>query len=167
MVRAVRVGVALPEAIRRVARESPVPTAAIFSRIADEMAIGTPLHQAMAGATGSTGLAEYRFFATALILQSRAGGGLTADAGWLGGRDPQARGGAGAGQRAGRGGEGERRHFVGAARVHAGGACGGEPDLCRHAVQRGRRAHAVLAAACGTEIMGIMVMRAMIRRALS
>ena len=76
IVRAVRVGVSLPEGIRRVAEEAAEPTASIFVRIADEMAIGTPLPDALAASTSRTGLPEYRFFATALVLQSRTGGGL-------------------------------------------------------------------------------------------
>jgi tight adherence protein B len=78
IVRAVRVGVSLPEGIRLVAAEAPEPTAAIFAEIANALAIGTPLTDAMAVATGRTGVPEYRFFTTALVLQSRTGGGLAA-----------------------------------------------------------------------------------------
>ena len=78
IVRAVRVGVSLPEGIRVVAAEAPQPTAAIFAEIANALAIGTALTDAMAVATGRTGVPEYRFFTTALVLQSRTGGGLAA-----------------------------------------------------------------------------------------
>jgi tight adherence protein B len=78
IVRAVRVGVSLPEGIRQVAQEAPQPTAAIFAEIADALAIGTPLTDAMGLATAKTGVPEYRFFTTALVLQSRTGGGLAA-----------------------------------------------------------------------------------------
>ena len=166
VVRAVRVGVALPEAIRRVARESPVPTAAIFSRIADEMAIGTPLHQAMAGATGSTGLAEHRFFATALILQSRAGGGLAATLDGL--ADVirkrvavRARGNALAGEAK------ASAAILSVLPVFTLVALAVVNPTYAGTLFSEAKGHAVLAAACGTEIMGIMVMRAMIRRALS
>ena len=78
IVRAVRVGVSLPEGIRQVAKEAPEPTAAIFSEISSSLAIGTTLTVAMADATARTGVPEYRFFTTALVLQARTGGGLAA-----------------------------------------------------------------------------------------
>ncbi len=77
IVRAVRVGIPVVEGIRLVARESPEPTATEFSRVADQMAIGVPLEEALRIAGARSGLAEYRFFATSLSLQSKAGGGLS------------------------------------------------------------------------------------------
>lgn len=77
IVRSVRVGIPVVEGIRLVARESPEPTAAEFTRIADQMAIGVPLEEALRTAGARSGLAEYRFFATSLSLQSKAGGGLS------------------------------------------------------------------------------------------
>jgi tight adherence protein B len=77
LVRAVRVGVPVTEGIRAASRESPEPTAAIFGRVADELAIGVSIEDALRSVTRRYGLAEYRFFATALALQSQTGGGLS------------------------------------------------------------------------------------------
>ena len=74
--RAVRVGIPVSEAIRSVAREGPKETAAEFQRIADRLSIGLPIDQALAETAHRNGVPEYRFFATALALQSQTGGGL-------------------------------------------------------------------------------------------
>lgn len=74
--RAVRVGIPVAEAIRAVAREAPRETAAEFQRIADRLSIGLPIDQALAETAHRNGVPEYRFFATALALQSQTGGGL-------------------------------------------------------------------------------------------
>lgn len=75
--RAVRVGIPVSEAIRSVAREAPKETAGEFQRIADRLQIGLPLDQALAETAHRNGVPEYRFFATALALQSQTGGGLS------------------------------------------------------------------------------------------
>ena len=77
VVRSVRVGVPVNEAIRVVAREAPEPTGPEFARLADAIAIGTPLDVALRESAGRTKLPEYRFFATALTLQAQAGGTLS------------------------------------------------------------------------------------------
>ncbi|WP_431267966.1 type II secretion system F family protein [Dankookia sp. P2] len=74
--RAVRVGIPVSEAIRAVAREAPKETAAEFQRIADRLSIGLPIDQALGETAHRNGVPEYRFFATALSLQSQTGGGL-------------------------------------------------------------------------------------------
>lgn len=77
IVRAVRVGIPVTDAIRIVAREAAEPTAAEFVRLADEVAIGTSLDQALRSMAERNKVAEYRFFATALSLQSQTGGGIS------------------------------------------------------------------------------------------
>jgi tight adherence protein B len=77
VVRAVRVGIPVTEAIRQVARDAQRPTADEFRRIADRLAVGLPLDEALAETAGRNGLAEYRFFATALSLQAATGGGVS------------------------------------------------------------------------------------------
>jgi len=77
IIRAVRVGIPIAEAIRTVARDSPQPTAQEFSQLADSLTIGMPLEEALRDMASRGGVAEYRFFATALILQAQTGGGLT------------------------------------------------------------------------------------------
>jgi len=75
--RSVRVGVPLGEAIKVVAREGLSPTREEFGRASDAVAIGLDLEQALTEMADRNDLAEYRFFATALTLQSQTGGGLT------------------------------------------------------------------------------------------
>jgi tight adherence protein B len=65
------------EAIRVVAQENPEPTAAAFTGLVAQSAIGVPLEDALREMADRTRLPEYRFFATALSLQSQTGGGLT------------------------------------------------------------------------------------------
>jgi len=77
IVRSVRVGLPVVEAIRVVARESVEPTAHEFTALVDATAIGVTLDEALRDMAERNGLPEYRFFATALSLQSQTGGGLT------------------------------------------------------------------------------------------
>ena len=77
VVRAVRVGIPLGEGIHSVAREAMDPTREEFGLLYDRIAIGVTLEDALHEMAGRTGIAEYRFFATALALQGRTGGGLT------------------------------------------------------------------------------------------
>jgi tight adherence protein B len=77
IVRAVRVGIPVSEAIRTVARDAQMPTAREFGRMADRLTVGMPLDQALSETAAHVGLPEYRFFATALALQAQTGGGLT------------------------------------------------------------------------------------------
>ncbi len=77
IVRAVRVGIPLGEGIRTVAREADAPTRPEFASLYDRIAIGVTLDEALREMAGRNKLPEYRFFATALALQSQTGGGLT------------------------------------------------------------------------------------------
>ncbi len=76
IVRAVRVGLPIVEAIRVVARENSEPTAREFAGLVAQTAIGVPLDEALREMAERNRLPEYRFFATALSLQSQTGGGL-------------------------------------------------------------------------------------------
>ncbi len=76
IVRSVRVGIPVSEAIRLVAREGPDPTRREFGLVADKIAIGKQLEEALQQLGTHNDLPEYRFFATALSLQSQTGGGL-------------------------------------------------------------------------------------------
>ncbi len=75
--RSVRVGVPLNEAIKVVSKEALMPTREEFGRAADGVSIGLDLEVALLEMAERNDLAEYRFFATALSLQSQTGGGLT------------------------------------------------------------------------------------------
>lgn len=77
IVRSVRVGIPVSEAIRTVAREAPLPTRAEFARLLDRVAVGVALEDALRDLAARSGLPEYRFFATALSLQAQTGGTLT------------------------------------------------------------------------------------------
>jgi tight adherence protein B len=77
IVRAVRVGIPLTEAIRAVGSEANEPTATEFARLASEVSIGAPLDQALRAMAERNKVAEYRFFATALSLQNQTGGGIS------------------------------------------------------------------------------------------
>ena len=76
IVRSVRAGVPLTEAIRIVAKESPVPSCDEFGRVAGDLAIGTPIADALKSLADRNEITEFRFFATALTLQSQTGGRL-------------------------------------------------------------------------------------------
>jgi tight adherence protein B len=76
IVRTVRIGMPVTEAVRVVARESPLPTAREFNALVEQLAIGVPLDEALHAMANFSGLQEYRFFATALSLQSQTGGAL-------------------------------------------------------------------------------------------
>ena len=77
IVRAVRVGIPVSEALRAVSKESLAPTAREFDRLADQIAIGVPLESALRQMADRNDLPEYGFFAAALGLQATTGGGLS------------------------------------------------------------------------------------------
>lgn len=77
LVRAVRVGIPVTEAIRGASREMPAPTSIVMGQLSDQLAVGMPLDEALRVMADRCGLSEYRFFATALTLQAQTGGGLT------------------------------------------------------------------------------------------
>jgi len=78
IVRAVRVGIPVPEALRAVAREAPEPTRGEFDRLQYRITVGSTVEAALREMAARTGLSEYSFFAAALALQAQTGGGLTA-----------------------------------------------------------------------------------------
>ncbi len=77
IVRSIRVGVPVIDAVRNVSLAAPSPTAGEFNRLVDRIGVGTPLDEAVTDLAVRTGLAEYRFFATALSLQTQTGGTLS------------------------------------------------------------------------------------------
>jgi tight adherence protein B len=76
LVRAARSGMPVSEGVRVCANESVGPTADEFRIIADQVAVGTPLDAALEDAADRTGMPEYRFFVTAVVLQRETGGSL-------------------------------------------------------------------------------------------
>jgi tight adherence protein B len=77
IVRSVRVGIPMAEALRTVSRDALEPTRAEFLILADKVSIGIPLDVALRELALRIKLTEYQFFATALTLQARSGGGIT------------------------------------------------------------------------------------------
>ena len=77
IVRSVRVGIPVAEAMHIVANEAHEPTARSFGELASEISIGVPLETALPRLAERSGLAEYRFFSTAIALQAQTGGGLS------------------------------------------------------------------------------------------
>lgn len=77
LVRSVRAGLPLTDAIRVLARECPQPTASQFQIVVSDLAIGMPVGEALARQASRTELAEYHFFATALSVQAQTGGRLS------------------------------------------------------------------------------------------
>jgi tight adherence protein B len=77
IVRCVRVGIPMAEALRTVSRDAQEPTKDEFTILADKVSIGIPLDVALRELAMRIKLTEYQFFATALTLQARSGGGIT------------------------------------------------------------------------------------------
>ena len=77
LVRSVRAGLPLTDAVRVLARECPQPTANQFQIVVSDLAIGMPVGEALARQASRTELAEYHFFATALSVQAQTGGKLS------------------------------------------------------------------------------------------
>lgn len=76
MVRTIRAGLPLVEALRGISREMSSPTKEEFARVVGEMAIGRPVEAALIRLHERTGLTEYAFLAVTLGLQSQTGGSL-------------------------------------------------------------------------------------------
>ncbi len=76
MIRAIRAGLPLGEALRGISREIGSPSREEFARVAGDMAIGRPVDVALARLYQRTGLTEYAFLAVTLGLQAQTGGSL-------------------------------------------------------------------------------------------
>ena len=76
IVRAIRVGLPVGEALQTVARESQEPTRTEFARLLGEIAVGRSLDQALVRLSQRTEIAEYGFFAATISLQTQTGGSL-------------------------------------------------------------------------------------------
>jgi tight adherence protein B len=76
IVRAVRAGLPVPEAMEVVTREIPRPVGAEFRRLLDELRIGTPMEEALQRAADRVRVPDFRFFVVSLLLQRQTGGGI-------------------------------------------------------------------------------------------
>lgn len=77
IVRSVRVGINVQDALRIVADDSQWPTSLEFRQLDDELRLGATMGDALTRLATRSGLVEYRFFAVALTLQNQAGGSLS------------------------------------------------------------------------------------------
>jgi tight adherence protein B len=76
VVRMLRAGLPVIQAVRSVGAEAQPPLGAVFAAIDDQTKIGVPLEQALERSSMQIGLLEYRFFAVAVLLQHSTGGNL-------------------------------------------------------------------------------------------
>ena len=76
MVRAIRAGLPVAEAMRSVAAELANPLRDEFARMLGDVAIGRPLDQALMRLHSRTGLPEFSFLAVVFGLQTQTGGNL-------------------------------------------------------------------------------------------
>jgi tight adherence protein B len=76
VVRAVRAGLPVAEALRGVGREMPSPTRGEFSKVMGEVALGVPIETALSHLYARTQVREYAFFAVTLGLNRQTGGNL-------------------------------------------------------------------------------------------
>lgn len=77
IVRSVRVGFTVQDAMRIVGEEGQWPTSTEFRRVGDETRVGGSLQDALTKLALRSALLEYRFLAVALALQSQSGGSLS------------------------------------------------------------------------------------------
>ena len=76
IVRAVRAGLPLPEAMEVVTREIALPVSGEFQRLLDELRIGTPIEEALQRAADRIRVPDFHFFVVTLLLQNQTGGGI-------------------------------------------------------------------------------------------
>lgn len=77
IVRSVRAGLPVPEALRVVSEEAQFPTSTEFTRLYDDLRFGGSVAEAMMKLAKRTAVLEYRFFAVSMALQGQSGGNLT------------------------------------------------------------------------------------------
>jgi tight adherence protein B len=166
IVRAVRVGIPVPEGMRMVGHDAQMPTAREFSRLADRIGMGIPIDEALREMAEATAVPEYRFFATAIGLQAQTGGALAETLDSL--ADVvrrrvamEARGHALAGEAK------MSMYILGALPVVAGGGLSAlEPDYIAPLIHD-HKGNMILAAAILTVSFGFVAMHTIIRKSLS
>jgi tight adherence protein B len=76
ILRAIRAGLPMGEALANVARELSSPSREEFGQVVNNIAIGQPVDTALFGLAERSGLTEYYFFAVTVGLQAQTGGNL-------------------------------------------------------------------------------------------
>ena len=77
IVRGLRSGLPVTEAMKVVGQEVPDPVGIEFRRVIESFAVGLTLDQALWAAADRIGVPEFRFFAISLSVQQETGGNLT------------------------------------------------------------------------------------------
>ena len=77
-VRMLRAGLPMTSAVQVVGEEAAPPVNRAFSMVADQIKIGIPIEQALDATSKLIGLADFRFFTVAVLLQYSAGGNIAA-----------------------------------------------------------------------------------------
>jgi tight adherence protein B len=77
VLRAVRTGLPVVEALRTISTELPAPINGEFARVSQEVAIGVPIEDGLWNLHDRSELQEFAFLAVTVGLQSQAGGNLT------------------------------------------------------------------------------------------
>jgi len=76
MVRAIKAGLPVHEAMTAAANEIGDPVGRELRRVIDEMRVGVEMEQALQGAAGRVRISDFRFLVVTLILQKRTGGSI-------------------------------------------------------------------------------------------
>jgi tight adherence protein B len=76
--RMLRAGLPVTTAVRAISRESAPLIKKVFGMIADQIEIGAPIEDALEVSSEHVGLADFRFFTVAVVLQHATGGNLAA-----------------------------------------------------------------------------------------
>jgi tight adherence protein B len=76
VVRGVRSGLPVIEALNAIAREMPEPVSSVFAELGAHVRIGLSLPEAFAIVGNRVALPEFRFFAISLVVQQETGGNL-------------------------------------------------------------------------------------------
>ncbi|MBI1180458.1 MAG: pilus assembly protein TadB [Alphaproteobacteria bacterium] len=77
IVRSVKSGLPVSEAIHAIARDLTGPAAAEFTRVSDQIQIGIPMNQALMKSVQRLGLTDYGFLAVSLSITQETGGNLS------------------------------------------------------------------------------------------
>jgi tight adherence protein B len=77
IVRSVRSGLPVNEALRIVARESPEPVKSEFQKLVEGIKVGVTMEQGLTRMRDSMPTSEVGFFAIVMIIQTKAGGNLS------------------------------------------------------------------------------------------
>lgn len=76
--RMLRAGLPITSAVSAVGSEAPPPVNGVFAMVADEIALGAPIEDALDASSREIDLPDFRFFTMAVVMQHATGGNLAA-----------------------------------------------------------------------------------------